>query len=147
MTKARDYLGPYRLLRLIRLGSTCQVWEAIHEAENKRYALKVLREDKRKDKTQLDFFKHEYAVASSLSNPRVIKVREMRTEKGAPFLVLELFSETNLKQALRRGTEGIAWLLNSIIEQAAEGLYYFHSRGWIHCDVKPDNFLVSREGK
>ncbi len=147
MTKVRDFLGPYRLTRLIRVGSTCQVWEALNEGDEKRYALKVLRPDKRDDKAQLNFLKHEFQVASGLSNPRVIRVHDMRNEAGTSFLVLELFSEVNLKQALRRGPEGIAWLLTTIAEQAAEGLYYLHSKGWVHCDVKPDNFLVSRDGE
>ncbi|MEZ6074500.1 MAG: hypothetical protein R3C56_02150 [Pirellulaceae bacterium] len=43
MTKIRDFLGPYRLARLIRLGSSCQVWEAIETETGDRYALKVLR--------------------------------------------------------------------------------------------------------
>jgi eukaryotic-like serine/threonine-protein kinase len=147
MTKVRDILGPYRLTRLIRVGSSCQVWEAVQEAENKRFALKVLRPEKRDDKAELGFLKHEYEVGKTLSNPRVIKIHEYRVESDTPFLVLELFSELNLKQALRRGVEGIAWLAPEIVEQAAEGLYYLHSKGWVHCDIKPDNFLVSREGR
>src|SRR6056297_1462473 len=37
-------------------------------------------------------------------------------------------------------------MLNKIVEQAAEGLYYMHTKKWVHRDVKPDNYLVSREG-
>jgi len=58
---------------------------------------------------------------------------------------LELFSEINLKQALRRGPEPIAYKLSSIIEQSCEALYYFHSKGYVHCDIKPDNLLLSRD--
>ncbi|MEK0425186.1 MAG: Serine/threonine-protein kinase PknL, partial [Planctomycetota bacterium] len=53
MVKVRDFLGPYRLARLIRLGSTCQVWEAILEQDNKRYALKVLRPEQRGNKEEI----------------------------------------------------------------------------------------------
>jgi serine/threonine protein kinase len=60
---------------------------------------------------------------------------------------LELFSELNIKQALRRGPDSIAFMLDKITVQCAEGLYYLHSQGWVHCDVKPDNFLVSRNGE
>ena len=37
-------------------------------------------------------------------------------------------------------------MLDKIVEQAAEGLYYMHTKNWIHLDIKPDNFLVSRDG-
>jgi eukaryotic-like serine/threonine-protein kinase len=147
MTKARDFLGPYRLTRLIRVGSTCQVWEAIHEHEKQRYALKALRPEVRKDKAAIASVKHEFEVASALISPRIIRVKEYRVESGIPFVAMELFSELNLKQALRRGPESIAYMLDKIVEQAAEGLYFMHSKGWIHRDIKPDNFLVSREGE
>lgn len=145
MVKVRDFLGPYRLARLIRLGSTCQVWEAILDRDNKRYALKVLRPEQRGNKEEIAFLKHEYEVAKELNHKNIIKLIEYRTDAETPFIVLELFSELNLKMALRRGPEPIAYKLPSIVEQASEGLYYLHSKGYVHCDIKPDNVLLSRE--
>lgn len=147
MTKVRDFLGPYRLARLIRMGNSCQVWEAIETASGNRFALKVLREDFRENKEEIAFLKNEYEIASSLTHPCVIKMHKLFLEKNLPpFLVLELFSELNIKQALRRGPESIAYMLDKIIVQCTESLYYMHSQGWVHCDIKPDNFLVSRDG-
>lgn len=148
MTKTRDFLGPYRLSRLIRAGSTCEVWEAVEENEQQRYALKVLRPRSREDKVEIAGLKHEYTVAQTLNNSsRIIKVHDFRVESGTPFLVMELFSELNMKQALRRGPDSLAFMLDKIVEQAAEGLYHMHTKGWIHRDIKPDNFLVSRDGE
>ena len=146
MTKTRDFLGPYRLARLIRSGSTSDVWEAIEETTQKRYALKILKTSMRNDKAEIALLKHEYTIAKDLSSPRIIKVVEMRVESGIPFVVMELFSELNMKQALRRGPDSLAFMLDKIVEQAGEGLYYMHTKNWIHLDIKPDNFLVSREG-
>lgn len=147
MTKARDFLGPYRLARLIRMGGSCQVWEAIETETGKRFALKVLREDFRTNKEEIGFLKNEFLVANSMSHPYVITIHDLVLDKNLPpFLVLELFSELNIKQALRRGPESIAFMLDKIIEHCTEGLYYMHTQGWVHCDIKPDNFLVSRNG-
>ncbi|KAA1260463.1 Serine/threonine-protein kinase PknH [Rubripirellula obstinata] len=145
MSKSRDFLGPYRLARLIRQGTTSEVWEAIEENSQERFALKVLRENIKNDKAEIALLKHEYNIAKDLASPRVIKVLEYR-EDGRPYLVMELFSELNMKQALRRGPESLAFMLGKIVEQAAEGLYYMHTKNWIHLDIKPDNFLVSRDG-
>jgi serine/threonine protein kinase len=145
MVKVRDFLGPYRLARLIRLGSTCQVWEGIKDDGN-HYALKVLRPEQRGNKEEIAFLKHEYEIASTLNHKNVIKIVEYVTDSDTPFIVLELFSEINLKQALRRGPEPIAFMLSSIIEQSVESLYYLHSKGYVHCDIKPDNLLINREG-
>ena len=146
MTKTRDFLGPYRLTRLIRVGSTAEVWEAVDENSHERYALKVLKQSLASNKSEIALLKHEFNVAKDLNSPRIIKIHEYREESGRPLLVLELFSELNMKQALRRGPESLAFMLDQIVEQAAEGLYYMHTKNWIHLDVKPDNFLVSRDG-
>ncbi|TVQ01300.1 MAG: serine/threonine protein kinase [Planctomycetaceae bacterium] len=147
MTKSRDFLGPYRLTRLIRQGSACDVWEAIDEQSQARYALKVLNNRHRNNKSEIASLKFEYTVAKDLVSPNIIRVLEFRVESGVPFLVMELFSELNMKQALRRGPESLAFMLDKIVEQAAEALYFMHTKGWIHRDIKPDNFLVSREGE
>lgn len=147
MTKARDFLGPYRLARLIRMGSSCQVWEAIETESGKRFALKVLREDFRKNKEEVSFLKNEFEIAKNMNHPNVIKMYDLVLTGNAPFLVIELFSELNMKQSLRRGPDSLAFMLSKIIEQSTEGLYYLHTQGYVHCDIKPDNFLVSREGE
>jgi serine/threonine protein kinase len=146
MTKSRDFLGPYRLTRLIRLGSTAEVWEAIEEVSKDRFALKVLKQSLSKNRAEVGLLKHEYTVAKDLSSPRIVKVFDYREEGGRPFLVMELFSELNMKQALRRGPESLAFMLDKIIQQAIEGLYFMHTKNWIHLDIKPDNYLVGRDG-
>lgn len=147
MTKTRDFLGPYRLARLIRAGNTAEVWEAVEEPSQKRFALKVLKQKYRDDKVETALLKFEYTVASELTSPHIIKIHEYRIEAGTPFLVMELFSELNMKQALRRGPDSLAFMLDTIVDQAALALYHMHDKGWIHRDIKPDNFLVSRTGE
>lgn len=149
MSKSRDFLGPYRLARLIRIGSTAEVWEAVDDTDmqKQRYALKILRPNYVDDKAELAALKHEFNVGKALNSPRIIKVLDHQTDKGRPFLVLELFSELNMKQALRKGPDSLAFMLDKIIEQAAEGLYYMHTKNWIHRDIKPDNYLVARDGE
>jgi eukaryotic-like serine/threonine-protein kinase len=147
VTKARDFIGPYRLARLIRVGNSCAVWEAIKENEADRFALKVLRQDLREDKREVAFLKHEYDVACKLKHPNIIRVHEFNTDGAVAYLVLELYSEQNLKLALRSGPDAWSFYVPRIIEQGAEALYHLHDQGWVHCDVKPDNLLVSAEGE
>lgn len=146
MTRARDFLGPYRLVRLIRVGNTCQVWEAAKADETTRYALKVLREDLRKDRGELAALKNEFEVGGKLKHANIIKIYEYNREGVTPYVVLELFEYPNLKLLLRQGHQALAYLVPKIIEQGAEALFYLHGEGWVHRDVKPDNFLVNEEG-
>lgn len=146
MTKVRDFIGPYRLTRLIRVGNSCAVWEAVREPETTRYALKVLRHDLREDKKEIGFLKHEFEVAYKLRHPNIIRIHDYNIEGNTAYLVLELYSEQNLKQALRLGVDQWAFYVPKIVEQSAEALYHVHEQGWVHCDVKPDNLLVSNAG-
>ena len=129
------------------MGSTCQVFEAIESATQQRFALKVLRPDHKNNKAEIQHLRHEYDVAKDFSHKNLIKIYKFETDAELPYLVLELFCELNMKQALRRGPDSLAFMLDTILEQSVESLYYLHSKKYVHCDVKPDNFLVSRTGE
>ena len=87
MVKVRDFLGRYRLARLIRLGSTCQVWEGIKD-DGSHYAIKVLRPEQRGNKTEIGFLKHEFEVASNLNHKNIIKLIEYCTDSGMCIAIL-----------------------------------------------------------
>lgn len=139
---ARNQIGPYQLLRLLRTGQTSQVWVALGGAGTERYALKVLKEDFRKDRSQVAQMKHEFAVGRELEHPRVIRCFDFDIDGQIPYLVLELFGSRNIKQVLNEGINQIAVQASSIIKQSADGLAYFHEQGWVHRDVKLDNYLL-----
>lgn len=143
---SQETIGPYRLVNLIMTGQTSQVWEVYDDKKRERYALKMLLSDFRKNREQLGYLKHEFAVGKSLKHPRIIKLHEIGSDAGMPFLLMEYFPYPNLKVWIRRGSDQIAPLVPKIIEQAAEGLGYFHDQGWIHRDIKPENYLLDPNG-
>src|SRR6476646_9905438 len=146
VSRPRDFLGPYRLVRLIRVGITTEVWEDAKSDDPTRYVLKLIKRDKRKDKEHITSLKNEFECGKSLKHKNIIRIYDFNTEGDSTYLVMEHFEHENLKLQLRNGPQKVAHLTLKIIEQAAEALFYFNSEGWIHRDVKPDNFLVSDDG-
>ncbi len=142
----RNYIGTYRLLKLIRAGKACQIWEVMRDSDNQRCVLKVLREEYRQNREEIGLLRHEYTVGKDLDHDNVIHVFEFDIARGVAFVALEHFNSLNLKQWLRE-PEADRNLLESVIEQSAQGLEHLHSHGWIHRDVKPDNLLINEQGE
>jgi serine/threonine-protein kinase len=134
------------LLNVVGNGRACQVWEAMNDALNERFALKVLPPDYAHDRQQLAMLRHEHAVGHGLEHANVIRTYEFDTTRKLPFLALEYFGPLNLKQLVLQGPDRIAYLVPKVVEQAAAGLAYLHGKGWIHRDIKPNNFLVCPKG-
>jgi eukaryotic-like serine/threonine-protein kinase len=147
VASGRDFLGPYRLVRLVRAGQSCQVWEAVKQPDTTRIALKVLLEEHIKKKEEVAYLKHEAEVGATLNNKYVIKIFEFNFDYGLPFLAMELFNAKNLKQDLRERKDFIAHYLPDIVRRCGKALAYLHSQGWVHCDVKPDNYLVDENAQ
>jgi len=140
------YLGRYRLLNVVNTGQTSQMWQAFHDGQNCFFAIKTLLDKFRRDREQVWYLKWEYAVGAKLEHDRVIRVHEYNVDRGTPYLAMEWFAAPNMKKRIQAGLESYGYLVPKMALQATEALAYFSSQGWVHRDVKPDNFLVSDDG-
>ncbi len=144
VVSGRDFLGSCRMVRLIRTGGTCQVWEAVRDQQ--RVAVKFLQPEVRTDKEEIGYLKHELEVGQTLHHPNVIEIYEFNVDRSVAFLVMEFHPGKNIKMLIRQGIEAYGYLTPTIITDAAQGLKYLHEQGWVHRDIKPDNFLVAEDG-
>lgn len=147
LSVAQDYVGPYRLLNMIRAGKSCEVWEVMNDVKGQRLAMKLLAGENARNKEEIAFLKHEHQVGIGLDHPNVIKIYEYGADHGFVYLAMELFATPNVKQWIHQGLEQLQPVVPGLIRKAAEGLAYFHEQGWIHRDVKPDNYLMKADGE
>jgi serine/threonine protein kinase len=145
VSDGQNFIGPYQVLKTIRSGTSTDVFEALRGGSNKRIALKVLRKKFHKDKEEVRQLKHEANIGTDLDHPNVIKIHEFYNEQNAMLISMELFHAPNMKIVMREKPELIAPNVAPIIRQCAKSLQHLHDRGWVHCDVKPDNYLLNDE--
>jgi serine/threonine protein kinase len=134
-------------VRQLAASQTCQIWEAIRDSDDARVAIKALHKRYASDRGQIATLQHEFEVGKQLEHPNVCRAFEYNVYRGTPFLVMEFMSPRSMKQMIRDQYDQLEWLIPVILGHAAEGLGYFHQRGWLHRDVKPDNFLIGNEGE
>ncbi len=146
VSASQERVGSYRLVKLVLTGQTSQVWEAVHEVSRERFAIKMLLSEYRQDREHVAYLKHEFEVGRKLAHPNIVKFHDLGTHHKSPFVVMDLFPFPNLKQYVNQGAERLAYFVPGIVRQAAEGLAYLNDQGWVHRDVKPDNFLMDYEG-
>jgi serine/threonine protein kinase len=139
----QDIIGPYRLLSPIRTGRYTQVWAAIDDVDQEYSAIKMLLPEFRKSREQLQTMRRELEIGRLLDHPRCLGPRELRQTKGGPCLIMKLIRGDNLRDVVKNRRDDLNRMFASIVRQAAEGIAYLNSLGFVHLDIKPDNFILS----
>ncbi|MFZ5829655.1 MAG: serine/threonine protein kinase [Planctomycetota bacterium] len=139
------YLGPYRLLNVIHTGQFSQIWQAYDDGKRELVGVKTVLEAFRKDREKIALLRQEFKVGRKVLHPKILEMRSFAIDRGLPYIAMEWFAAPNLKSLVQQRGSELGYLLPEIIRQGAESLAYFNHQGWVHCDVKPDNLLVSKD--
>lgn len=145
---ARDIVGGYRLRTLMGTGQNSQVWEVVEMASSLHFAMKLLLPENVRNPELRRMIFHEADVGLKLKHPNVIKIHKVVKEEREAYFVMEFFPAGSLgARILKKENDFIREKAADIFKQAATGLAYMNSSGWIHRDVKPDNILVNAAGE
>ena len=148
MLKSGVYLGKrYEIIERIGSGGMADVYKGMDHKLNRYVAIKVLKSDYRTDGVFVSKFVSEARAAAGLMDPNVVNVYDVGQDRGLYFMVMELVEGITLKDYIEKKGRLSAKETISIAIQMAAGMEAAHSHHIIHRDIKPQNIIISKNGK
>ena len=137
----------YEIVDKVGSGGMSDVYKALDHKLNRYVAIKVLKDEFSEDKNFVSKFKVEAQSAAGLTHPNIVNVYDVGEDNGIYFIVMELVEGITLKKYIeKKGKLSIKESV-SIAIQVAQGIEAAHNNHIIHRDIKPQNVIISREGK
>lgn len=137
----------YEILERIGSGGMSDVYKAKCHKLNRYVAIKVLKPEYSEDKTFVSKFRAEAQAAAGLMHANIVNVYDVGEENGIYYIVMELVEGITLKKYIeKKGVLGVREAV-SIAIQVAQGIDAAHKHNIVHRDIKPQNIIISKEGK
>jgi serine/threonine protein kinase len=140
-------IGQYIVRDRIALGGASEVYEAEQAILHRPVVLKILSPKLAEDPAQVKSLRKEARVASSLDHPNTIVVHECGNSDGYHYICMEKVDGCSVKELLLKHGRLSPRAALEVVAQAANGLAAAWVKGLLHCDVKPANLLLSKEGR
>lgn len=148
MLKEGIFLGKrYEILERIGSGGMADVYKSKDHKLNRFVAVKVLKSDYRNDEVFIQKFVSEAQAAAGLMHPNVVNVYDVGQDRGLYYMVMELVEGITLKDYIEKKQRLSAKETISIAIQMMTGIQAAHNHHIIHRDIKPQNIIISRDGK
>jgi eukaryotic-like serine/threonine-protein kinase len=137
----------YEILDRIGSGGMSDVYKARCHKLDRLVAIKVLKEEFSCDANFVSKFKMEAQAAARLSHPNIVNIYDVIDEGNLHYIVMELIEGVTLKNYIaKKGMLGIKESIGIAI-QVAQGIAAAHEQHIIHRDIKPQNMIISKDGK
>jgi len=136
----------YRIIETVGTGGMATVYRGHDVLLDRPVAIKALREPYASDPAFRERFLEEARAAARLDHPNVVQIYDVGIDNQQPYLVMEMVEGNDLKTLiLQRAPLSIPDALD-IAQQISAGVGSAHRAGLVHCDIKPQNVLVSPKG-
>lgn len=137
----------YEVLSKIGAGGMADVYKGKDTMLNRYVAIKVLKKEYRENKDFVRKFRSEAQAAAGLLNPNIVNVYDVGEDRGLYYMVMELVEGITLKEYIQKKGKLSTKEAISIAIQMCTGIEAAHKHNIIHRDIKPQNIIISKEGK
>jgi serine/threonine protein kinase len=137
----------YKLLGPLGQGGMAVVYKAQDLSLGRIVAIKMLRQTLIHDQEFLARFQQEARAAANLAHPNIVTVHDFGQHEGRYYIVMEYIEGNDLKTLIKGGTPFPLDRVLDLSIQMCAGLGYAHRAGLVHCDVKPQNMLITADGR
>jgi len=149
MLLGRTLGGRYRIIERIGSGGMAEVYKGRDTLLNRYVTIKVLRSVYAEDEDFVRRFRREAQAAASLSHPNIVSIYDVgeEEEKSLYYIVMEYIQGKTLKDLIRQQGRLSPPHAVDIAIQICEALIHAHANHIIHRDIKPQNILITPDGR
>jgi len=142
----------YRIERFLARGGMATVYLATDERLHRQVAVKIMHASLAEDPEFVSRFQREARAAASLSHPNVVAVHDQGQDGdpargGLVWLIMEYIQGRTVRDVLRERGPLTASQALVVLEPVLEALSAAHAKGFVHRDMKPENVLISDDGR
>ena len=137
----------YEIVSKVGSGGMADVYKAKDHKLNRFVAMKVMKPEFSSDTNFISKFQREAQAAAGLAHPNVVNVFDVGEDQGVNYIVMELVEGITLKEYISKKGKLTVKEATSIAIQVAMGLEAAHNRNIVHRDIKPQNIIISTDGK
>lgn len=137
----------YEIIDRVGSGGMADVYKAKCHRLNRYVAIKVLKQEYSSDAKFVAKFRAEAQSVAGLSHPNIVNVYDVGEDNGLHYIVMELVEGITLKKFIEKKGKLDVKEAVGIGIQIAQGMEAAHNNHIIHRDIKPQNIIISKEGK
>lgn len=137
----------YEVLSKVGAGGMADVYKGRDRMLNRYVAIKVLKKEYKEDENFVRKFRSEAQAAAGLIHPNIVNVYDVGEDRGLYYMVMELVEGITLKEYIEKKGRLSHKEVISIAIQMCTGVGIAHAADIIHRDIKPQNIIISKDGK